>query len=339
MVRCAPLRIPLERRLQTAAVLFALCVMPSVFGFVAALAVWPPLTQFYSRELLAGYCIWWLLIDRKTPSHGGRPSSWFRKLTVWRYVRDYFPAQLHLPEGGYDKSKPAIFCLHPHGVISIAAICNFIFGFSGALDALPDYRVATVSFNFLAPLWREITMALGFVVASRSSIRWLLDHGLSAMIVIGGAQETLHAVPGTAELVLAKRKGFIRLALLTGAQLVPVYHFGETELYTQARTPLLRKLQMLAIRVLGFTVPLVRGRGIFQYDVGILPRRVPLHTVMGPAIPVDKVASPTPQQIDALHERYIAALTRLHDENRERFAKPTDFFGNPLAPQPLRIVA
>lgn len=43
------------------------------------------------------------------------------------------------------------------------------------------------------------------------------------------------------------------------------------------------------IRLTGFTIPLVRGRGIFQYSYGLLPRRHELHTVMGPAIPVEKV--------------------------------------------------
>ena len=123
-------------------------------------------------------------------------------------------------------------------------------------------------------------MGLGFIVADRESIRYMLKHKESVMIVIGGAQETLHANPGTVELVLKKRIGFVRLALQYGAELVPVFHFGENELYTQFQHPILRKLQDLATRILGFTIPAVRGRGIFQYDFGILPRRVPLHTVV-----------------------------------------------------------
>ncbi|RYG41472.1 hypothetical protein EON68_03050, partial [archaeon] len=124
-------------------------------------------------------------------------------------------------------------------------------------------------------------MALGFVDVSRSSIHHLLTHGTSVMIVVGGAQETLHARPGSADLVLKKRRGFVRLALEHGASLVPVYHFGENDLYGQFNNPVLRKMQDLAIKVLGFTIPVIRGRGMFQYDWGFLPRRLPLHTVMG----------------------------------------------------------
>lgn len=36
----------------------------------------------------------------------------------------------------------------------------------------------------------------------------------------------------------------LQMALRTGASLVPIYHFGETELYDQVENPVLRKLQM-----------------------------------------------------------------------------------------------
>lgn len=88
-----------------------------------------------------------------------------------------------------------------------------------------------------------------------------------------------------------RRRGFVRLALQHGASLVPVFHFGENDLYVQASSPWLRRLQTWIISVVGFTVPLFRGRGIFQYDWGVLPRRVPLHTVMGtcPALGLTRV--------------------------------------------------
>lgn len=44
---------------------------------------------------------------------------------------------------------------------------------------------------------------------------------------VGGAQESLNAKPGHYQIVLKKRKGFIKLVLQTGASLVPVFSFGE----------------------------------------------------------------------------------------------------------------
>lgn len=50
---------------------------------------------------------------------------------------------------------------------------------------------------------------------------------------IGGAEEALEARPGHNVLTLRHRKGFIKVALQTGAQLVPMYSFGENNLFYQ----------------------------------------------------------------------------------------------------------
>lgn len=73
--------------------------------------------------------------------------------------------------------------------------------------------------------------------------------GHSITIAIGGATESLYASPGTMNLVLRRRTGFVRVALQTGASLVPVIHFGENELYDTIRgssTSGLRRFQMCA---------------------------------------------------------------------------------------------
>jgi len=51
--------------------------------------------------------------------------------------------------------------------------------------------------------------------------------GRGITIVVGGAQESLLAKPGSLRLVLQRRKGFCRVAIRTGAWLVPVLSFGE----------------------------------------------------------------------------------------------------------------
>lgn len=53
--------------------------------------------------------------------------------------------------------------------------------------------------------------------------------GNSLTIVVGGAAESLFARPGTADLTLKKRLGFIKLAIKHGADLVPVFSFGEND--------------------------------------------------------------------------------------------------------------
>jgi len=47
------------------------------------------------------------------------------------------------------------------------------------------------------------------------------------MVIAGGASESLDARPNTNLLTLNKRKGFVRIALIHGIPLVPVFSFGE----------------------------------------------------------------------------------------------------------------
>ncbi len=56
-----------------------------------------------------------------------------------------------------------------------------------------------------------------------------LGPGSAITIVVGGAAESLAAHPGTNDLTLKKRFGFIKMAIREGADLVPVFSFGEND--------------------------------------------------------------------------------------------------------------
>lgn len=151
--------------------------------------------------------------------------------------------------------------------------------------------------------------------------------GRAITIVVGGARESLNAQPHSLRLVLKRRKGFIKLAIRTGADLVPVLSFGENDIYEQIHSdehPLIHKLQMFVKRTMGFTIPLFHARGVFNYDVGLMPYRHPLNIVVGRPISVmqqqnrDKIDD---QYIDELHSRYVQELMRLWDQYKDVYAK------------------
>ena len=74
-------------------------------------------------------------------------------------------------------------------------------------------------------------MALGVCSVSKRSCGNILAQGPGSAItiVVGGAAESLLAHPGTADLTLKKRFGFIKMAIREGADLVPVFSFGEND--------------------------------------------------------------------------------------------------------------
>jgi len=79
-------------------------------------------------------------------------------------------------------------------------------------------RLLTLQSNFQVPFYRDYIMAHGLASVSKKSCEYILRSGPgnSIAIVVGGAQESLAARPGTLDLTLKKRLGFIKLALVTG---------------------------------------------------------------------------------------------------------------------------
>lgn len=64
--------------------------------------------------------------------------------------------------------------------------------------------------------------------------------------------------------------------------LVPIFSFGENDLFEQVRNPKgswLRQLQHRLQQIMGISLPLFHARGIFQYSFGLVPYRRPIYTV------------------------------------------------------------
>ncbi|KAH8432553.1 diacylglycerol acyltransferase type 2A [Aspergillus melleus] len=176
---------------------------------------------------------------------------------------------------------------------------------------------------------------MGLASVSRESCENILTKGgadgegmgRAITIVIGGARESLDALPSSLRLVLKRRKGFIKLAIRTGADLVPVLAFGENDLYEQVRSdqhPLIHKLQMLIKHTMGFTIPLFHARGVFNYDVGLMPYRRSLNIVVGRPIQVRQERDRSridDDYINSLHDQYVSELKRLWEQWKDVYAK------------------
>ena len=75
------------------------------------------------------------------------------------------------------------------------------------------------SVNFRWPFHRDFLLGLGLNDVSKESITHICTNkgkGNAAIIVIGGAAESLEAYPGNAKLKLKNRKGFVKIARKTG---------------------------------------------------------------------------------------------------------------------------
>eukprot|EP01125_Pyxidicula_operculata_P000571 TRINITY_DN10579_c0_g1_i1.p1 TRINITY_DN10579_c0_g1~~TRINITY_DN10579_c0_g1_i1.p1 ORF type:complete len:336 (+),score=26.67 TRINITY_DN10579_c0_g1_i1:24-1031(+) len=325
MVTWAPLNIPLTRRLQTFAVLILLLSQLTTIWFFFVLFVVFPFPIIL-------YIIWYMRYD-KAPTNGvGRRKEVLRNAFFWKYFKDYFPLQL-IKTADLDPSKTYIFGYHPHGIIGVGAFTTFATNVCGFDQKFPGIRnsLMTLAAQFYVPIWREFLLALGIAEVSRESCVNSLRQGpgSSITIVIGGANESLYSRPGTADLTLKNRKGFVKIALSEGACLVPVFAFGETDLWDQVPNPpgsWIRSIQDFMKHFITFTVPLIHGRGIFQYGFGLLPQRRPINVVVGKPIELPKL---TPDldtkaindQVDKYHQIYMDELKKLYDTHKNEYAK------------------
>ncbi|KIH67136.1 diacylglycerol acyltransferase [Ancylostoma duodenale] len=84
----------------------------------------------------------------------------------------------------------------------------------------------------------------------------------------------------------------------------------------------IRMIQTTLKNVLGISPPIFHGRGVFNYNFGLLPFRKPINTVLGAPIKVTKTANPTQEQIDELHKTYIMKLQELFESNKTKYGVP-----------------
>eukprot|EP00494_Astrolonche_serrata_P027816 UN28080 len=66
--------------------------------------------------------------DRDTPYNGGRKRSKFLLSNpILKLIRDYFPITTIVDKGAkFNKTKRYLFALHPHGVIGVSHVNNFV---------------------------------------------------------------------------------------------------------------------------------------------------------------------------------------------------------------------
>eukprot|EP00042_Codosiga_hollandica_P033352 m.221380 g.221380 ORF g.221380 m.221380 type:complete len:202 (+) comp54164_c0_seq9:812-1417(+) len=155
----------------------------------------------------------------------------------------------------------------------------------------------------------------GVVDAARYSARQILNSGKSLTLVPGGATEALYCDPDKDVVYLKKRFGFVKLALETGASLVPVFSFNECNTYSifGINNPFISGLKKKFQSVFGISLPLIKN---------VIPRKCNVTVVIGAPLAVPKIENPSKEEVARYLDLYIEALTKLYDENRAKYNTP-----------------
>jgi len=236
----------------------------------------------------------------------------------FQVIEHYFPISV-IPwskDAKLPSTEQYIFAVHPHGIhcVPLGIFSMHRSAFSKRFPNLVEHTLTglAASVIFKIPLVRELFITFGYVDASRSVAQNAMRCGRSLFVCTGGNEEAMLTTYGEDIVVLKNRKGFIRLALSYGANLVPIYGVGNTDLYKTYGIFL--KQRMWIQKKFGIALPIFHGRWFSP-----LPYKKPLKILIGKPIQTPKPyilgAKPDNALVDKYHQIYMDALKQLYSDH------------------------
>ena len=216
-------------------IIYKICVQISIQGYISpkVFAGSFPASEV-AQSLYSIIAIGYLLTYVTSPhTKDGELDKNFREHPYWKTVMNDLLSDYSVEaEEPLDQDKQYIIGCFPHGANSVQHLLTMT-DCCGALSKVHTgpRRDLAASILFYIPLIREFCLLLGNVDASGATAQYNLKKRRSLLIFIGGEKEQLMTEEGKQRVYLKSRKGFVKLALQYGCDLVPTYAFGENELY------------------------------------------------------------------------------------------------------------
>ncbi|CAH0364461.1 unnamed protein product [Pelagomonas calceolata] len=212
----------------------------------------------------------------------------------------------------HEEGKRVIGCMHPHGVfpfVSVCAVTSTLQAKDGFGDGILDLPTAVANVIRTMPILKDVVGVFGCIDASGSYLKSRLQRRKGSVVLyVGGMVELFYASPKKETVFLKQRKGFVKLALRTGADLVPVYLFGNTTSLEALKWPILAKIS----RKTGVSFTLFWGRWFLP-----LPKKVKLTYARGRPLGLPHIENPTDADVEKYHALYVQKLVELFDRYKK----------------------
>jgi len=189
-------------------------------------------------------------------------------------------------------------CGAPHGVIPLYFMGVTDWFRYGPERKSPVALAAKVIFNI--PGLREIFLSFALPGTPENFAR-LAKAGRSVSIVPGGVPEMILQSPGNKVKIVTAHNGFIKLCLQHGVSLLPVFAFGENNMWEQTRPR--KSIADWISRFTGGFYPFW-----YQGEYWCIPKRGPVVIVSATPISLPKVVQPSAQEVDFYHELFALSI-------------------------------
>lgn len=224
-------------------------------------------------------------------------------------MTDYYASHVVTNEAGLRRPKdaaPALFAHHPHGVVAVSCL---------AVGSRANCRAGVSDICFKMPFNRQLMQLVGGIGATREILTAEMKRRVDLAIIPGGIDEVVLTDPNYERVYLKKRFGFVKLALENGYDLVPVYHLGETQMFSMF--PLQRWKPILRARLwMTRNTSLPFGFGFGAWFCPFLPKRTDCVSAVGEPVSCPKIENPSREDVAKYHAKYVQALVATYNNNR-----------------------
>jgi 1-acyl-sn-glycerol-3-phosphate acyltransferase len=156
------------------------------------------------------------------------PTKEFTRSFIAPFKRYFKPEFIGIDD--IDASRPAMYVSN-HAVLGV--LDGYPFGAELYLRKGIFLRALADRNHFKIPLWRDVLHKnLGAVEASRANCSAIMERGESLLVFPGGTREICKKKGEAYELKWEDRRGFVRMAMQHGYDIIPVAAVGAEDAYT-----------------------------------------------------------------------------------------------------------